>query len=715
MEVDVLEGYGLPRAYIDLLKSRGFEEFNPVQAEALARGYLNGRNIVVAAPTGSGKTLIGEIALAKAALSGNIGVYLTPLRALASEKVEELRALEDLSLRIDITTGDYDKPAEELGSSDIVIATYERFDSLLRLKPSWIGRVKTVVIDESHLISDPERGPIIEMIVARLLRGGAQLILLSATIGNPEALSSWIGGELVVSNWRPVKLVEGFYDKHKDAVIFPEQRVEAVEEIAGDRILDPVLTSASKLGYQTLVFLHNRKKVEEYAQKASQLINAQNNSQALKEALSILEESPSSLERRTLSELMKRGVAYHHAGLSFPARGAVEEAFRGRSLKLLFATPTLAAGVNLPARRVYVSIKRYDPSLGRRANISVSEYKQMAGRAGRPRYDAIGEAVILDASSAKEGLSYINGTPEDVGGKTLVSRALRIHALSLIASGDANTLEEIANMFSCTLSGIAYSDDAALRHKILETLDELEEMKMVHRANGRFRATSIGIVTSRMYLDPYTVNLYHRLRGQASPGDLFYLHAITLTPDYRRGMPYISERVLEDFEELADAIYERGDVPPPYSSLYSYDEWLESLLHALALFDWISEKSEDEISKKYTIGPGDLYNMRETATWIAYSLSYLEAMLGNIEHARRLRTLSLRLEKGVKEDAIELASLKYIGRVRARVLIRNGIRTLRDLANTPPSKIAGLPTFGPKIVEEIYEQLRQMGILERNK
>lgn len=714
MRVDALEGYGLPRAYVDLLRTRGIEELNPVQAEALARGYLSGKNIVVVAPTGSGKTLIGEIALVKAALSGGMGVYLTPLRALANERLEDFRALTNLSLRIDITTGDYDKPAEELGGSDIVIATYERFDSLLRLKPRWIERVKTVVIDEGHLISDPERGPIVEMIVARLLRRGVQLIILSATIGNPEALSDWVGGELVVSDWRPVKLVEGFYDRHKGVVIFPDQRVEAVEEIAGDPVLDPVLTSVTKLGHQTLVFLHNRKKVEEYARRASQLINAQNEPGVLKEALSMLEESPSLLERKTLSELMKRGVAYHHAGLSLPARRAVEEAFRGRGLRLLFATPTLAAGVNLPARRVYVSIKRYDPLLGRRANISISEYKQMAGRAGRPRYDTIGEAVILDASSAKEGLSYINGAPEEVEGRLLVSRALRIHSLSLIASGDARTIDDIVNIFNYTLSGISFSDSTALRHKVMETLEELIQMDMVYRANGHFKATSIGVVTSRMYLDPYTVNLYRKLKGPKPSGDLFYLHVITLTPDYRRSMPYISERVLEDFEHLADVFYERGDVPPPYSSLYSYDEWLESLLHALALFDWINEKSEDEISKKYAIGPGDLYNMRETATWIAHSLSRLEAMLGNVEFAKRLRTLSLRLEKGVKEDAIELASLKYIGRVRARILIQHGIRSLRDLANTPPSKIAELPTFGPKVVEAIYEQLREMGILKKS-
>ncbi|MEM4903734.1 MAG: DEAD/DEAH box helicase, partial [Desulfurococcaceae archaeon] len=133
MLIDELVKWGLPLEYVNLLGERGIRELNPVQVEAVKRGLLNGVNMVISAPTASGKTLIAEMVLVKTAVNGLVGVYLTPLRALASEKYAEFSVLNKIGVKVGITTGDYDQPAEYLGEYDIIVATYERFDSLMRL------------------------------------------------------------------------------------------------------------------------------------------------------------------------------------------------------------------------------------------------------------------------------------------------------------------------------------------------------------------------------------------------------------------------------------------------------------------------------------------------------------------------------------------------------------------------------------------------------
>jgi len=706
MRVEELVRKGLPDNYIRLLEREGITVLNPVQADAVNKGVLEGRNLVVSTPTASGKTLIAEMLLVKTVLNDGIGVYLTPLKALASEKYGEFNRLSQLGIRTGITTGDYDNPAEELGGYDIIVATYERFDSLLRLKPTWISRVKAIVIDEMHTIGDPDRGPIIEMIVARALKAGVQILGLSATIGNPHHLAEWIKGGLVDTPWRPVRLVEGYYSKSSRKIFFHNGVEESVETNTGDRILDVVLHNLG-MDYQTIVFIHNRRKVEEYAEKVSLKLPPVPEDE-VGEFISQLSEDPSSMEREVLTSLLRRGVGYHHAGLSSVGRRVVEEAFRSRVLKVVFATPTLAAGVNLPARRVVVSIKRYDASKGRTVNISVSEYKQMAGRAGRPRYDRVGESIIVDASSDREALAFLKGRPEEVRGKLASSRNLRIHALSLIASGEAKNIEELNETLSLTFSAYYAGSVTYLESLTRETIDYLLKTSMVVEKNGSLESTSLGRITSYTYLDPATVDTWRRTKPR-SPSDAYVLHVVGLTPDFLRSAPYIPSRIVDEFEEAALEMSRHELIPSPSRVEADYDDWLASYVYAMILMDWINETPEDVIIRKYSIGPGDLFNIKETATWIVSSLAKIESVLGDRTMHKHLQKLSTRLEEGVREDALELTQVENIGRVRARILIENGIKSIKDLAEAPLEKLSSLPRFGPRIAYSVKEWLKKKG------
>ncbi|HET8720311.1 MAG TPA: DEAD/DEAH box helicase, partial [Candidatus Nitrosotenuis sp.] len=201
------------------LSAQGFSKLYPPQEAAVNAGLLDGQSILVAAPTASGKTLIAMLGMMSFLdkKEGKI-VYLTPLRALASEKFSEFKKLEKASLgkpiKVAISTGDFDSVDREAENADVVVLTNEKMDSLIRHGVEWIDKIGLVIADEVHLIGDQDRGPTLEILLTNLkeIESKPQIVGLSATITNSEEIADWLGCKLVLSNWRPVPLTEGVFD-----------------------------------------------------------------------------------------------------------------------------------------------------------------------------------------------------------------------------------------------------------------------------------------------------------------------------------------------------------------------------------------------------------------------------------------------------------------------------------------------------------------------
>ncbi|MEM2508989.1 MAG: DEAD/DEAH box helicase, partial [Candidatus Thermoplasmatota archaeon] len=203
MRVDELE---ISLAIKEILKEEGINELYPPQEEAIPY-VLNRENVVVSAPTASGKSLIAYLSAVQTALDGNKSIYIVPLRALAREKYEDLKKFEKIGIKVGISTGDLYDSGEKLGKYDIVVCTSEKADSLLRHKSEWIYEVRNVILDEIHLINDATRGPTLEVIIARFMHMmPVQIVALSATIKNAYEIAEWLGARLIESEWRPVPL-----------------------------------------------------------------------------------------------------------------------------------------------------------------------------------------------------------------------------------------------------------------------------------------------------------------------------------------------------------------------------------------------------------------------------------------------------------------------------------------------------------------------------
>ena len=193
-----------------------FPNLTPVQEKSVQAGLLNHRSQLVCAPTASGKTLIATMAITNTLDTGKC-IYLVPLKALANEKYKEYQQLlKKTEYKTIMSTGDIDSTSPHLANYDLLILTTEKLDSLIRHKVKWLTEIKTVIVDEIHLLNDQSRGPTLEIILTLLKQLiKPQIIGLSATIGNPQALADWLEAELVQDSWRPVELKQGIYCNNK--------------------------------------------------------------------------------------------------------------------------------------------------------------------------------------------------------------------------------------------------------------------------------------------------------------------------------------------------------------------------------------------------------------------------------------------------------------------------------------------------------------------
>ncbi|MFQ6057249.1 MAG: DEAD/DEAH box helicase, partial [Methanosarcinales archaeon] len=197
MNIKDLSNY-FPEKVIQYYFDSGIKELYPPQAEAINKGLLSGNNIIAAIPTASGKTLLAELAILKNILGKKRGkaLYIVPLRALATEKYEHFSEFGKFGVKVGISTGDFDSKDEYLGINDLIITTSEKADSLLRNEVNWINKVSIVIADEIHLIDSASRGPTLEITLAKLRHNTkAQIIALSATIGNSDELAKWLKAE----------------------------------------------------------------------------------------------------------------------------------------------------------------------------------------------------------------------------------------------------------------------------------------------------------------------------------------------------------------------------------------------------------------------------------------------------------------------------------------------------------------------------------------
>lgn len=677
-----------------VLEKNGFSELNPVQKDAINTHLLKGKNLIIAAPTSSGKTLIAELALINVVLNNRKKVvYLSPLVALAREKYQEFKnKYYDLGIKVALSVGNYDSDDQWLINYNALITSYEKMDSLLRHQPSWIKDIGLIIVDEIHTLNDVSRGPTLEILLTILKENltHLQILALSATIKNAQDLACWLNAQVVFSTYRPTPLYRGI--AYQNEIDFPDFKKYSLnpnlpleEAIAEDTLM---------MKKQMIFFLSSRRNAESLAKRLAEfthLFLTTEEKEKLKEIAlkikTVLEQPTQQCQK--LAECVKKGVAFYHSGLLFAQREIIEEAYRNKLIKIITSTTALAIGINLPNFRAVIrDTKRYLAGLGSVYLPSI-EVEQMFGRSGRPTYDQWGEGILYARyqKEANEFTSlYLQGIMEEISSKIESENSLRLHLLSLIANRFCQTKDEIYQFLKKTFFGFKY-DIFYLKEKTEEVLEKLKEWNFIYQKqnlDGKkiVAATSLGERVSQLYLNPLTAhllidNLLLLEKETILPFPFFCLLAQTqeLKPSPSLlvdDVNIIEKQILKNKEKFF------FDIPDEFED--EYEEFLKEAKLATIFYFWINEAEDEYLFQNFKISPGDLRLKLEISDWLMYSLVELSKLIKiNKEIRKSLKQLRVRMAYGVKEELLELVKLKGIGRVRARALFNAGIKTIADV------------------------------------
>ncbi|MFD9702116.1 DEAD/DEAH box helicase [Lentzea sp. NPDC059081] len=493
-----------------------YHRLNDLQLRAINEGgVLRGENVLVSAPTSTGKTLVGELGALRSVADGGRAVFLLPTRALVNEQYDRFHSTyAGAGVQVIRVTGELRDQTKRFvqGHFDVAVLTYEKYIGLLSGLPSLLTKTTVLVIDEIQTLTLPDRGPGLELLLAwirlrRLTGPVPQIIGLSAVLGEPEELAQWLGAELVATERREVPLLEGVITedgsyRHLDENA-QERHVQICPSGDGDTLPSRLVRALVDQGDQVIVFMATRREAIDFARRlASELGRAPASATA-----DLLSGRGHGRLVEDLLRCLRGGVAFHISDLGEDARSAVERTFRSpdSEVRVIVATTTLAQGLNLAADSVVLDrlVHPGEPE----QPYSVAEYRNMAGRAGRTGQAARGRAFVVARGAAdarRKWNSYVTATPEPVR-STLTGYDLRSLILFSFAGPavDQKTLtaalvEDFMKWtFAAHLDEVGLSPSSFSPGQVLSALTDLATHGLIRKADDGYALTPLGKVALR--------------------------------------------------------------------------------------------------------------------------------------------------------------------------------------------------------------------------
>ena len=648
-----------------------FERFNAMQCAVLPALLDSRENVVVSAPTASGKTALAEVAICEAIDAGGTALFLAPLRALTNEKESEWERFEDLGYSVYVVTGERDLNPRRAERADILVMTPEKADSATRKhdspRYSFITDVDCCVIDEVHLLDSEKRGSVLEVTVSRLRRlCDPRVVALSATMPNVEDVAAWLDAPAdntfqFGEDYRPVPLHADVrtYSHGENAFADKYRRLYRALDLAEPHIRDEG---------QALVFVSSRQDTVQAAKKARDELVERDVPMGARGDYDFHTDA-SELSNDTLRQSVLDGVGFHHAGLSKGDKDLVEQWFKEGKLQLLFSTSTLAWGVNLPARCVVIrDTKLHDPLEGE-VDMSPLDVLQMLGRAGRPGYDDQGYAwVVCDSSDADKYRRLLKD------GKPIESRLaedLDAHLNAEIALGTVGSLADVMDWLETTFyyerarsAPDEYASEGDLRDRVSETLRSLVERGFVEREEMALEPTALGRLASKFYLRLDTAREFADLceRGEAENGAAAdaldeddVLRAIATAAEFDSASARSDER-----DAVAAVLGETDDFDPGARKILAI---LESSMRGTTPAELQS----------------DAWVITQNALRLLAALrAFLERFDGPAAANLACR-IEARIENGISEGAVGLTAVEGVGSGRASKLAAEGITTPAEI------------------------------------
>jgi replicative superfamily II helicase len=761
-----LSSWGLPRSILEKYAARKISTMFPWQVECLNNPKIlkHHANLVYSAPTSAGKTLVAEILAIKTVLERRKKVlFILPFVSVVREKMFYFQDIFSGSgVRVEGFMGSYNPPGG-FQSVQFAVCTIEKANSLVNnfLQEGSLGEIGAVIIDEMHLLGEPNRGYLLELLLTKLryvsLRDDhvdMQIIGMSATLPNLGVLAKWLDAELYVTDFRPIPLYEqaqicgALYDNKFNLI----RRLSPLPELETDtdNILQLCIETISA-NCSVLIFCPTKNWCENLAQQIAsaflrlgsgksnkvgndisnigQELRRQLKPEPIGEVLEQLRFCPVGLDG-VLRKTVSFGVAFHHAGLTLDERDIVEAAFRNGVVRVLVATSTLSSGVNLPARRVIIR-----SPLAHGKPLDSLTYRQMIGRAGRMGKDTSGESILVcqknDEQIARSLMCQQLRPIESCLEEGKLKRAI----LEIVASGVASSPRDVELFTKCTL--LAQSDN--FDSPIKEALEFLvtNEFLRLQDGTGQYVATSLGRACLSSSIPPedglslftelekarqcfvletelhliYLVTPYSACHQWGNLDWMFYLNLWEKLP---ASMRKVGELVGVRESYIVGAT--RGKPQTNTSKLYHKYLVHKRFFVALALQDLVNERPLSEVCAKFSCNRGMLQSLQLTASTFAGMVTSFSRQLGWSSVEILISQFQDRLHFGVSRDLLDLMRLPILNGKSARALYDGGLQTVIQLAN---SEVGTIESVLSKVVPFESGKMRdgesEFGLKERNK
>jgi len=570
-------------------------KLNRIQTKCFPSAFQDDGNMLICAPTGSGKTnvamlaMLREIGKHRNPETGEIMlddfkiVYIAPLKALVQEQVGNFgKRLESYGIKVSELTGDRQLTKQQIADTQIIVTTPEKWDVITRKATdmSYTNLVRLIVIDEIHLLHD-DRGPVLESIISRTIRKIEQtgdpvrLIGLSATLPNYRDVASFLRVDPLKGlfhfdgSYRPCPLRQEFIGVTEKKAI---KQLKTMNDVCYTKVLEQVGTNKQQL----LIFVHSRKETAKTARyirdKALELETIGQILRSDAASREVLTEEADGVADRDLKDLLPYGFGIHHAGMTRADRTSVEDLFTDGMIQVLVCTATLAWGVNLPAHTVIIKgTQIYSPEKGSWVELSPQDVLQMLGRAGRPQYDQFGEGIIITTQAEMQ--YYLSLLNQQLPIESQFVSKLADNLNAEIVLGNVRSRDEGVEWLGYTYLfvrmlrspglysvGPEYENDNALEQKRVDLIHSaatvLEKSSLVKydKKTGKLQSTELGRIASHYYITHNSMLTYnHHIQPMITPVELF--RVFSLSDEFK----YIPVRQDEKLE-LAKLL---GRVPIP--------------------------------------------------------------------------------------------------------------------------------------------------------
>jgi helicase len=718
------------------------------QHASLAAGVGRGESVLVVSPTSTGKTQIALWAMANSLESGTRTVYLVTHKALAKQKFEDFQHLllphylDNDRANLVIATGDYirdadgENPKDPLGAA-LIVATYEKYLAMLSATgvPSNMSRV-VVVCDEIQLLGDAYRGQSVEVLLALLRTAGwKQFVGLSAVMQRKDAqdLADWLDVKLVVESQREKHLAYECWTHGGKYVC----KTENAEEVSYDEAvpvgvgINVALVVKHLLAHRNppipiIVFCMKKQAVSDLANEFMRIASNVKNGQ-LSLAFDAL---PETSANAFLAQTLESRVAIHNADLTDEERHIIERHLADGKIDVVFATSTLAAGVNFPfGAAIFAEWKRWDFDQNARLPIDSSEFHNMAGRVGRMGSGHENGRVIFFASNQNElrdARKYLDISDLPFLESRISPNKFDHLALQLVASGLCSSKDDLVQLVCQTLSAIREQSRNAKAfalwpQKLLNAVSQLiEDGFLLSDSSGGLVATQAGkavgfsglLPSTSTYLLNYLAvkapSLSSYLPDEGKPGQSETLafaifHACLSSPEFRgktrtRPIPYQIDQNKQLFNPSGLA----QDLVEPF-----WHTNMVAVNAAKMAVDWINGESLRNLENTFpTLGAGALMEMFKNLSWVMQGLSGIISAAGDervmpelrpkslrshpdlkslSKFARTISRLALRLSEGLPDDVLWMNSLNLPGTIFK--IQRSEILALRALGVSSPEML----------------------------